>query len=161
MRRVILESPYAGDVERNIAYARACVRDSLRRGEAPIASHLLYTQEGILDDNILSERRHGIAAGMAWRSSAEATVVYADLGISDGMANSIAEAKRQGLAVEFRNLPVPWVLPTPAASGNPFRAWARRQSKPAMMGFLGAMLYLAVIGGAIFLASLAGILAPR
>lgn len=52
MKRVILESPYAGDVERNLTYARECVRDSLSRGEAPIASHLLYTQEGILKDEI-------------------------------------------------------------------------------------------------------------
>lgn len=44
MRLVILESPYAGNIEKNVAYARACVRDSLSRGEAPIASHLLYTQ---------------------------------------------------------------------------------------------------------------------
>ena len=39
---VLLESPYAGYVERNLAYARACMRDCLLRGEAPFASHLLY-----------------------------------------------------------------------------------------------------------------------
>ena len=50
MRLVIVESPYAGDIETNVKYARRCVKDSLMRGEAPIASHLLYTQEGILDD---------------------------------------------------------------------------------------------------------------
>ncbi len=55
LKRVILESPYAGDIERNIAYARAAVNDSLIHGEAPIASHLLYTQDGVLDDNIKSE----------------------------------------------------------------------------------------------------------
>ena len=32
-RLVILESPYAGDVPANVAYARACLRDSLMRGE--------------------------------------------------------------------------------------------------------------------------------
>ena len=33
-------------------YARACLRDSLLRGEAPIASHLLYTQPvASLDDS--------------------------------------------------------------------------------------------------------------
>ena len=42
MRLVIIESPYAGDIEANVVSARACVRDSLSRGEAPIASHLLY-----------------------------------------------------------------------------------------------------------------------
>lgn len=52
MIKVILESPYAGEIDRNIRYARACVRDSLLRGESPIASHLLYTQSGILDDDI-------------------------------------------------------------------------------------------------------------
>jgi hypothetical protein len=51
MKRVILGSPYAGDIERNISYARKCIRHSLSLGEAPIASHLLYTQEGILDDD--------------------------------------------------------------------------------------------------------------
>ena len=40
-RRVIVESPYAGDIETNVAYARAALRDCLSRGEAPIASHLL------------------------------------------------------------------------------------------------------------------------
>ena len=46
MKLVILESPYAGDVEANVEYARACVRDSLSRGEAPIASHLQQHSHG-------------------------------------------------------------------------------------------------------------------
>ena len=66
MRRVIVESPYAGDIERNLAYARAGIRDCLKRGEAPIASHLLYTQPGILDDDDGEERQLGIEAGLAW-----------------------------------------------------------------------------------------------
>ena len=56
MSLVIIESPYAGDIKANIAYARRAVRDSLERGEFPIASHLLYTQPGILNDDIPSER---------------------------------------------------------------------------------------------------------
>ena len=67
MKRVILESPYAGDIQRNIKYARECLKDSIKRGEAPIASHLLYTQ--VLDDNIPEERQHGIDAGLAWKKS--------------------------------------------------------------------------------------------
>ena len=52
MRLMIVESPYAGDMEANTEYARdACATlDSLMRGEAPIASHLLYTQPGILHE---------------------------------------------------------------------------------------------------------------
>ena len=71
MKRVIIESPYAGNIKRNLEYARACVKDSLLRGEAPIASHLLYTQEGILNDSISEERRLGIDAGLAWMEVAD------------------------------------------------------------------------------------------
>lgn len=106
MRLVIVESPYAGDVEKNVEYARRCVRDSLLRGEAPIASHLLYTQPGILDDDIPDERQHGIDAGLAWRAVAHASVVYVDLGISRGMEYGIAAAKAAGIPVEFRRLEV-------------------------------------------------------
>lgn len=104
MRLVIVESPYAGDIEKNVAYARRCVRDSLLRGEAPIASHLLYTQPGILRDKVPEERQHGIDAGLAWRRVAQATVVYTDLGISRGMEYGIKAAANDGLPVEYRSI---------------------------------------------------------
>lgn len=104
MRLVILESPYAGDVQRNISYARAALRDSLRRGEAPMASHLLYTQPGVLDDNNRDDRQRGIEAGLAWGRVADATVVYTDLGITPGMAAGIARAVLEGRPVERRSL---------------------------------------------------------
>lgn len=104
MRLVIIESPFAGDIGANIDYARACVRDSLLRGEAPIASHLLYTQTGVLDDNIPSERQHGIDAGLAWRAVAYASVVYTDHGISKGMEYGIKAATESGIAVEYRSI---------------------------------------------------------
>lgn len=102
MRRVILESPFAGDIDANIAYARECVRDCLLRGEAPIASHLLYTQPGVLRDEVPEERQHGIDAGLAWGAVAEATVVYCDRGISQGMRYGIANADKAGRPVEMR-----------------------------------------------------------
>ena len=104
MKLVIIESPYAGDVKRNVAYARACVRDSLQRGEAPIASHLLYTQPGILDDNIPHERLWGIEAGLAWRRVAEATIVYEDYGITDGMHYGIVAAVSAGIPIIQRKI---------------------------------------------------------
>ena len=85
MIRVVLESPYAGDIERNVEYARMCVRDSLSRGEAPIASHLLYTQAGILKDEVPEERQWGIDAGLAWKTVAEKHVFYIDYGYNRGM----------------------------------------------------------------------------
>lgn len=103
-RRVILESPFAGDVEANIAYGRACLRDSLFRGESPIASHLLLTQDGVLDDTNPQERKLGIAAGLAWGAVAEATVVYTDRGISPGMQQGIDDARASGRPIELRSL---------------------------------------------------------
>lgn len=71
--RVIVESPYAGDIDRNVRYVRACMRDCLLllRGESPFASHALYTQEGVLRDDVPEERMHGISAGFAWREAAD------------------------------------------------------------------------------------------
>ncbi len=105
MRRVVLESPYAGNVKRNVAYARACVRDCLRRNEALIASHLLYTQLGILDDTIPEERALGIEAGLLWGALAEASVIYTDFGLSRGMTAAIERANKEGRPVEYRKLP--------------------------------------------------------
>ena len=105
MRLVIVESPYAGDIERNVRYARACLRDCLLRGEAPLASHLLYTQPGVLRDDVPSERTLGISAGLAWGRWAQATIVYTDLGISPGMQKGIDAAEEAGRFVEMRRLP--------------------------------------------------------
>jgi hypothetical protein len=108
MKLVIIESPYAGDIERNVRYARACLRHSLGKGEAPYASHLIYTQPGVLRDANPGERAHGIAAGFAWGEKADLTAVYTDLGVSKGMEAGIAEADRVGRRVEYRSLGGEW-----------------------------------------------------
>lgn len=102
---VIVESPYAGDVAGNEAYARACMADCLKRGEAPFASHLLYTQPGVLDDTVPTERQLGIDAGLVWGKLAAKTVVYTDRGISRGMQYGIKNAETAGRPIEYRNLP--------------------------------------------------------
>lgn len=104
MKLVIIESPYAGDIEANVTYARACMRDSLNRGEAPIASHLLYTQPGILRDEIASERQWGIDAGLAWRRVADSAAFYIDRGWSNGMLAARETYEREGVPFEVRTL---------------------------------------------------------
>lgn len=104
MKKVIIESPYAGDIEKNLEYARACVKDSLLRGEAPIASHLLYTQDGILDDTNPEERRHGIDAGLAWKDVADIHAFYIDHGMSTGMKYAFEQADFKKVVVEYRRL---------------------------------------------------------
>jgi hypothetical protein len=114
MPLVIIESPFAGDVDTNIKFAKACMRDSLGRGEAPLAPHLLYTQEDILDDDIPEERNWGIEVGLAWGKHAIKTlawgkhaiktVVYTNLGVTRGMEIGIQRAIEEGREVEYREL---------------------------------------------------------
>jgi hypothetical protein len=106
MKRVIVESPYAGDILANTTYARRCLSNCLKRGEAPIASHLLYTQPGVLNDHIAEERELGIAAGLAWWVSAELIVFYVDRGWSPGMEAAFQAVAEQKLPFEIRKLGV-------------------------------------------------------
>lgn len=101
MKLVVIESPYAGDTEDNIEYVKFCMLDCMRRGEAPFASHLLYTQ--VLDDLDLDQREYGLRAGWAWMDRAELVAVYIDRGISPGMMRGMNHAFFKGISVEFRS----------------------------------------------------------
>ena len=102
MKRIVLESPFSGDRERNVAYAKAALRDSLARGEAPFASHLLYPR--VLDDDIDAERVLWGTAGHRWIPVADFVAVYADRGISTGMQRGISVARHHNVPVELRRL---------------------------------------------------------
>ncbi|HEV3059678.1 MAG TPA: hypothetical protein VGY48_15615 [Vicinamibacterales bacterium] len=111
MRLVIIESPFAHDKNDAVArhrvwrYVRVAMRDCLMRGEAPFASHALYTQEGVLSDWDPSERALGIAAGFAWGEVAALRAFYIDIGRTSGMLKGIEEAKRLGQPYEERTIP--------------------------------------------------------
>lgn len=104
--QVQLESPFGASTREgiitNVAYALIAMHDSLWRGEAPFASHLLYTQ--MFNDNNAEERRIGIAAGLVIAEHAQRTVVYEDLGVSKGMQMGIDHACEIGRPVEYRKL---------------------------------------------------------
>lgn len=104
MRTVVIESPFAGETERNLKYVRECMVDCLDRGEAPFASHALYTQPGVLDDMNSEDRRKGIEAGLAIARQLDATVVYADLGITRGMVEGMERAVSDRRPIEVRTL---------------------------------------------------------
>lgn len=123
MRLVIVESPYAGDIETNTTYARAAVRDALQRGEAPIASHLLYPQFGILREEVPEERLWGMDAGREWYRVADAVVFYVDLGWSHGMQIALQAAEDAGIPTEERTI-AGWRAPCPVP---PWWAWWRHQ----------------------------------
>jgi len=105
MKRVIIESPYAGtnrQVLKNRDYARACMRDSLSRGEAPFASHLLYPL--VLDDRKRDERFTGIHAGFVWGEYADLIAVYMDNGMSPGMEEAVKHYRTMKIPIEIRSL---------------------------------------------------------
>ena len=106
--RVIVESPYAGELDRNINYARCCVRYCLMNGLAPYASHLLYTQTGVLNDDDAYERWLGIEAGLMWGGKAKYSFVFTDFGMSRGMIYGVDAAKRVGRPVRYIRLGPFW-----------------------------------------------------
>jgi len=108
----LILSPYRGHTYINTDYAKACMKDSLSRGEAPFASHLLYPQ--LLDDSTESERTIGFECEKAWLAAAATSncaavvAVYVDRGVSEGMLETLNLAisrYRYKLKIEFRKLP--------------------------------------------------------
>ncbi len=102
MEKVIVESPYAWDINKHIKYLKLCMLDCFKRWEAPFASHLLYTP--ILDDNIEEERNLGIEAWLVWGNGADKTVVYTDFWISRWMEYGIDNAKENNRPIEYRKI---------------------------------------------------------
>ena len=99
---VIVESPYAGNVEANLEYARAACLDCFKRGEVPFASHLLFTQ--MLDDGNPLERELGIKSGYEFWPAASRIVFYVDRGWSPGMQAAKGLAIRHNFIWEARKL---------------------------------------------------------
>lgn len=122
MKFVIVESPFATNTialkdgapyealeADNVLYARACLHDCLVNfGEAPYASHLLYTQDGILNDAIPEERTLGIKAGLEIGEKAELRVFYLDRGFSSGMQWGLRAALDLGQKCAVRRLGGAW-----------------------------------------------------
>lgn len=98
--RVQLESPFSGDLDRNMRYARRAMRDSLDRWEAPFLSHLLYTQ--VLDDNDPNDREFGMACGWAWLLQCSYAVFYIDYGMSSGMERALEICQELDIPTVFR-----------------------------------------------------------
>lgn len=125
MKRVIIESPMftrvdgtrctPAEVARNVRYLKRATLDSLRRGEAPFASCLIYPQ--VLDDATPEERKLGIEAGLAWAGGAHGVAFYADHGLSDGVAQGLARHEANGIDVDRRYIgPEPEIANVPVSA---------------------------------------------
>lgn len=96
MKLVYICSPFAGDIESNVRFARAACLYAAEQGCAPVAVHLLYPQ--ILDDNIPAQREIGIRMGLRVLASCDELWICGER-ISHGMSCEIAEAGRLGIPV--------------------------------------------------------------
>ena len=107
MLLVIIESPCKAtsiaQQLRNRKYAIKCMLDSIDKGEAPFAAHLLYPQ--ILTEETVDDQNVGIKLGLQWGEKAAKTIVYQDLGITSEMNYGIRNAFRHGRPIEYRNIP--------------------------------------------------------
>lgn len=83
-------SPYSGDTDRNIAYARELVKYALSCGWSPICPHLYLPQ--ILDDDKPEEREQALRVGLELLNSCDALIVGTRYGISKGMQGEIKRA---------------------------------------------------------------------
>lgn len=80
------------------------MKDSFARNEAPFVPHLLYTQVGVLDDTVPSERQKGLDAGKDYLRCINALAVYEDFGHSAGMQGEMEYARRLGIPILFRTI---------------------------------------------------------
>ena len=91
-------SPFAGDIERNIANARRYCRFAVDSGSIPLAPHLLFPQ--FMDDS--NEHDHGLAMfmNMALMSKCAEVWVFGEH-ISKGVAAEIRKAKEKQRPVRY------------------------------------------------------------
>ena len=91
-------SPFAGDIERNIANARRYCRFAVDSGSILLAPHLLFPQ--FMDDS--NEHDHGLAMfmNMALMSKCAEVWVFGEH-ISKGMAAEIRKAKEKQRPVRY------------------------------------------------------------
>lgn len=101
--RCVIESPFAGDISSNVAYAADVIKKLvLSENYSPMASHLLYTR--MLDDDNQDERMIGIDAGLNYGLHAEETIICVDRGLSTGMKYGIINSEKNGRKYSFFTL---------------------------------------------------------
>lgn len=103
MKLIYVAPPYAGDVKRNLEYAKAVCRVVMDSGHAFFAPHLLYP--GLLDDSVPQERRLDMDMGLAVLVRYDELWVFGDT-VSPGMRMEMGEAERLGVPIRRMELEV-------------------------------------------------------
>lgn len=94
---VYICSPYAGDIKKNVEFAKAACRYAMRQNCTPVAVHILYPQ--FLDDADPIQRQIGIRMGLRVLEAADELWLCGSR-ISEGMRAEIIASKRLGIPVK-------------------------------------------------------------
>lgn len=110
---VFLESPYSGDIDRNLRYLKLCEYDCWNRYEFPCSSHSNMTQHVIKKNFYVDDynpqykifgREEAINGSHCLRVLCSKTIFYIDLGWSDGMKNALKYCEENKLKYEIRKI---------------------------------------------------------
>lgn len=93
---VYIASPYAGDIQKNVEFAKAACRYAMEQNCTPVAVHLLYPQ--FLDDNDPVQRESGLRMGHRVLEACDELWLCGSR-ISTGMAMELKEAQKLGIPV--------------------------------------------------------------
>lgn len=101
MKLIYVSSPYTGDLERDLEYARRACRTVMECGECPIAPRLIYS--AILDDMAPAERKPSAEMSQALLHRCNEVWAFGPV-TGSGMKREIAEAKRLYMPVRKKVL---------------------------------------------------------
>lgn len=93
---VYIASPYTGEVQKNVEFAKAACRYAMEQNCMPVAVHLLYPQ--FLDDHAPIQREAGLRMGHRVLEACDELLLCGSR-ISTGMAMELKEAKKLGVPV--------------------------------------------------------------
>lgn len=119
-KMVYIASPYAGEVEENIRFAKAACLYAIQQGCTPLAVHLLYPQ--LLDDSDPAQREAGVCMGLRVLEACDELWLCGDR-VSPGMTTEQAAAER--LDKPIRTIPRSKIL---GAAKKKFGIWAVRSA---------------------------------
>ena len=98
MTRIFICSPFQGNEEFNIRYAKQYARFAYTQGFLPVAPHLYFPQ--FLKEMRAEERMDGIQYGLNLMQECKAVWVFGEQ-ISEGMYLEITEATRLGIPIKY------------------------------------------------------------
>lgn len=105
-KAAVIITPFAAEDYSKAAavkrYGDRCIKDSVQRGESPVASHLFYYD--VLNVKNPIERDIGLLSQLTWIPKCDIVVVYVDFGITPAMRVAINVAQLKSKKLEFRTI---------------------------------------------------------